>query len=681
MALRLKPLVRCPLSPFSIFHYYLMRSLIYIYIVTLIWVAGCATSLQSKMPTVPTPLRPPVPSEVTYTKPETPILSEQKPQIRFKPTPQSPILAEGPAPAPSESLPITFKNEAPIQVNLEGIPVPAFINEVFGNLLGLSFEIDTSIQSKRELVTLRVSEPQPPAQLYKLAQQILMNYSVELQKQGELMRFAAMDPSRTPPPTLIFEGSTLPEVPSSHRSIVQFITLKIVSTPLIRNWLQQAFQGQPLNILDDYNRNAIILVGPPQLVSQAAETIKLLDRPAMRGRYSIRIEPAFLSPETLSQRLIEILSSQGYQIGGAQGGSSTIMLPIPEIRSLLVFAAEPQVLELVQQWAELLDKPTQTPTKRPNLFIYPVKNTAAQPLAQVINGLQQSSSQLSVDAPRNAILFLGNNEDWVRILPILQDLDRPSKQVLIEATVAEITLSEKDEQGIEWILTNAGLGGLSGKLGTLGTLGAGSAGLTYTLSSAKEVRAVLNAFVSNSRATILSTPRLMVRSGSQASITVGNEIPILTSQATSNQQSNGNSAILQQIQYRRTGITLNIQPTVYAGRRVDLTISQEVSSSQPNSTSNIDSPIILNRQVKTDLSLKDGQSILLGGLISDSRTEGQSGVPVLKDLPLIGGFFRAQKQSQDRTELVIMLIPYVIDGEEESKGITEALRRRFQFLP
>ncbi len=655
-------------------------------VLEIIFLTGCATGVENSKLSLPEPLRLPQPTEVAYTKPEEAILQAKgapPPQIKFSPTPTVPNINTGESQLKQQEFAPTFKMTAPIKVNLEGLPLPAFINEVFGNLLGLSFEIAQEVQDKKELVTLRVNDPQTPEQLYKLARQVLVNYGIELQMQGEIMRFILAKPGDKPPPSLIFTGSTLPDVPPSHRSIIQFITLKVVGNALVRNWLQQAFQGQPINILEDYTRNAIILVGTPQIVAQAAETIKVLDQPAMRGKHSLRIEPAFIPATTLAQRLTEVLSNQGYQVTGSLQGGSIITLPIPETNSLIIFANDPNALEYVQEWAQQLDKinPSPLPNK-PNLFFYSVKNTSAQQVAGVINSLQQSSTPMSVDPIRNAIIFLGTNEDWIRILPILQDLDKPAKQVLIEVTVAEITLSNKDERGIEWVLNRVGLGGLSGRLGTLGTLGVGSAGITYTLSNAGEARAILNAFISDSRATVLSTPRLMVRSGGNAGITVGNEVPTLTSQANSNQLQGGNSGIsVNQIQYRRTGISLNIQPVVYAGRRVDITISQEVSSSQPNNTSSIDSPIILNRNISTQLTLNDGQSILLGGLISNSQSGGESGVPILRDIPIIGQLFRANKQSQDRTELVIMLVPYVIEGDDEAKAISEAFKRRLQMLP
>jgi len=138
---------------------------------------------------------------------------------------------------------------------------------------------------------------------------------------------------------------------------------------------------------------------------------------------------------------------------------------------------------------------------------------------------------------------------------------------------------------------------------------------------------------------------------------------------------------LQQVQYRRTGILLSIKPIVYAGRRVDLQIDQQVSEARENTTSNISSPAIFNRRIKTELSLSDGQSILLGGLISNNRSEGWGGVPVLSDIPIIGQLFRVDRSTRDRTELIVMIVPYVIDDDAEAQAISETIRRRLELLP
>ncbi len=670
-------------------------------LVTILMVAACTPAKQISPPILPKPLRPPVTTDeeipTTLEKAKTAVKTPESPRTRFKPTPQGLPRQSATAPLGEKEFIPRFATQSPISINVEGLPLPAFINEVFGNLLGLSFEISPDIQRKTELVTLRVSKPQNPAQLYKLAVQVLINYKVAIEWQGDLMRFVKATKKATLSPSLIGEGLTLPTVPASHRPIIQFIPLKVVRNVHVRSWIQQAFKGHKLKVQEDAERNAIILIGSPQLVSQAVEAIKVLDQPLMRGQYSVRIEPAFLSAPVLAEQLIKVLNAHGYKASSSSYGS-IIILPIKETNAIIVFAADAKILAYVQQWADKLDQinPKTSKISKPGLYLYPVKNTTAQLIAEVVNKLWDSISHVSVgksqnqptkraklivDPHRNALLFTGTGDEWARLLPILNEMDKPPKQVLIEVTIAEVTLADKEEHGIEWTINKANIGGLDGQLGTLGALGLGGSGLSYTLSNAGQARAVLNAFASNSRATILSTPRLMVRSGSSASIDIGTEIPTLTSQLTTDQGQNNNAAILQQVQYRRTGILLSIKPIVYAGRRVDLQIDQQVSEARENTTSNISSPAIFNRRIKTELSLSDGQSILLGGLISNNRSEGWGGVPVLSDIPIIGQLFRVDRSTRDRTELIVMIVPYVIDDDAEAQAISETIRRRLELLP
>ena len=686
------------------------NTLIILFIIT-----ACASPPpQIDPPSLPEPLRPPITKGDTATvlqASETTVQTTEIPQTHFKPTPQALPRQSTSAKLGGAKRTPRFATQAPISVNVDGLPLPAFINEVFGNLLGLSFEIEPNVQKKRELVTLRVTQPQSPVQLYRLAIQVLNNYQVAMVWQGDLIRFVRVKGKPSVSPSLIVQGLTLPHVPASHRPIIQFVPLKVVRNAQVRNWIQQAFKGHDLKIQEDAQRNAIILIGTPQLVKQAADAIRVLDQPLMRGQYSVRIEPAFLEADVLAKQLINVLTAHGYAASSSANHGSIIILPIKETNIIIAFATDPKILAYVQQWADELDQFNiqNSDIEKPGLYFYPVKNTTAQLIADVLNNLlgslnsmpisrttrrktakkpkkrqtkttKKGDFNLIVDPHRNALLFTGYGEQWARLLPILRNMDKPPKQVLIEVTVAEITLSDKDELGIKWVLEKANLGGLDGSLSTMG-LGVGAGGLTYKLANAGQDRAVLNAFISSSRATILSTPRLMVRSGSSASIDIGTEIPTLTSQTTSNQQIGGNSAVLQQVQYRRTGILLDITPVVYAGRRVDLQINQQVSEARENTTSSISSPAIFNRQISTELSLSDGHSILLGGLISNNSSDGWSGVPILSDLPIIGQLFRVNKTTADRTELIIMITPYVIDDDTEAKAISETIRQRLELLP
>ena len=303
----------------------------------------------------------------------------------------------------------------------------------------------------------------------------------------------------------------------------------------------------------------------------------------------------------------------------------------------------------------------------------------------------QSGTRLIIDRDRNAVIIVGTAQEYERIRPLLAKLDVPPHEVLIEVTVAELSLTDTTNLGIEWSLLNRLGNGYVQSLGTTGgvvTAGGGgggglaipSAGFNYTLlNGLGQVRYALNALATNGRVNVLSTPRVLARSGAQASIQVGTQVPIITSQGTTSQvQIGGNSGIIQSVEYQQTGILLTVSPVVHSGDRVDLTVSQEVSAALPNTTSGISSPVIQNRDVKTELTLGDGQTVVIGGMISDTRNDTNQGIPYLKDIPLIGLMFKNQSQTRDRTELLVFITPYVISTDSDAAAITRQFRDQMQ---
>ena len=176
---------------------------------------------------------------------------------------------------------------------------------------------------------------------------------------------------------------------------------------------------------------------------------------------------------------------------------------------------------------------------------------------------------------------------------------------------------------------------------------------------------------------IRSRPRLLVKSGETASIDVGNEIPVITQRSDSDTQVDGSTNVLQEVTYRKTGVQLEIKPLVQANGLVDLRISQQLSEARPGvATSLAGSPTILNRRISTSLTLKDGGSLLMGGLISGNQSAGASGVPILSQVPLLGRLFRADSIQEDRTELLVMVTPYVVADHEEGWELTRRVREQ-----
>jgi general secretion pathway protein D len=279
-----------------------------------------------------------------------------------------------------------------------------------------------------------------------------------------------------------------------------------------------------------------------------------------------------------------------------------------------------------------------------------------------------------LDANRNAVVFRGSGQEWLDLLPTIRAMDRPAPAVLVEVLIAEVTLNDSENSGVEWLAK--GSFSRNGDTydvdyGTVGGLGIGSTGFNLTLDNAGETRAVLNMLYKNERAQIRSRPRLMVMSGQSARIDVGDEIPVVSSSARS--IDNSDAPIVNNVEYRKTGVTLEIRPTVHASGYVDVEVAQELSQATQTTTSDIDSPTIFNRSIETTVSLKDGGSVLLGGLVSSSGGTKQRGIPVLGKLPGIGKLFRVDGDTEDRTELMVLVIPYVVRTPEEAEDLATRL--------
>lgn len=673
----------------------------------LVVLASCTTSQPVQVP-APLPL-PPARAAVMEDalRPAAPTGPDS---LRERPTPTRPE-SRNPTSAGEymrEDLPLGLSS-TPVSVNVTNLPIPTFANEVLGDMLSLTFQLDPAVEQLTELVTLRTSRPQTPLELFRIARQVLGDYGVEMLVNGRIVRLR-MAPGgvRTDPP-IIYSGRALPDVPISHRPVFYLMELQAIRSNEANRWLK-AIYGEEIKSEESQERNALLLSGRPEKVRQAVEAIRVFDRPYMRGRASIRLEPAFLSADQLAAKLTEVLVAEGYGASNTLGVPASILaLPVPAVNSVILFAGDQALLRHAVQWARELDRPNPAAGSR-SVFYYPVKNTKASDIARVLGSVgagvalspaaaatatapavaapaptASAGLPLIVDEPRNALVYQGDPAEWERLLPLIRQMDKEPRQVMIEVTIAEVSLDDGEEFGVSWF-AKGGFGRFNGQLGQ-GALplptpaGVAGAGLTYLLDVAGQSRAMLKAFADDQRVSILSTPRLLVKSGEEASIDVGTEVPIITARQTSPQQVEGSTGLLQSIQYRKTGIILRVKPTVYSDNRVDLELSQEVSEALPVGDGDaIGSPSIFNRSVNTSLSLRDGGSIVLGGLMSNRQTNGNSGIPFLKDVPVLGNLFKNQSRRTNKTELVLMIVPYIVGSDQRAQELTQAIGDELELM-
>jgi general secretion pathway protein D len=291
------------------------------------------------------------------------------------------------------------------------------------------------------------------------------------------------------------------------------------------------------------------------------------------------------------------------------------------------------------------------------------------------------------DEANNAIVFKAKNRDYKRILTVLKQLDIQPRQVLINVMVAEITLSGSMSYGIEWFLNkNIGsLGGSSGDYtaqGALDTKGVTRAintplgtasGLYMTLYDPVDfLRGLVAAVGTDSDVNILSSPNILAMDNTEASIEVGSDVPTVTGTSTSTINPD---AITNTIQYRKTGVLLTVTPHINSSGLVKMELVQEVSQIGDFNTQ-LNNYTFLTRKADTSLVVEDGQTVVIAGLMQSNKKNGQSGIPFLKEIPILGYLFGSLNKSIEKTELIFMITPHVIKNRSEADQITREFSQK-----
>ncbi len=284
--------------------------------------------------------------------------------------------------------------------------------------------------------------------------------------------------------------------------------------------------------------------------------------------------------------------------------------------------------------------------------------------------------RIEADEAHNALLISANAKDYELIRDVLAGIDVPPLQVLIEVTVAEVMLNDNLNYGVEYFINS---GKTSSLLTTASSAAIAPATPGFSLSWVTgnfTPRAILNLLSDVTQTKVISTPRLLVLSNETARLQVGDVVPIITQSATNAITSN--STIVNNVTYKETGVVLEVTPRVNTGGYVTMDVNQSVSTVVPTSTSQIDSPTFQQRRLNSTISVKTGQTILLGGLIQQNDNRESQGIPVLNEIPGLGTLFGTHTNGAGRTELIMLLTPHVISNEAESRSLTRQIEQEFQ---
>ena len=296
------------------------------------------------------------------------------------------------------------------------------------------------------------------------------------------------------------------------------------------------------------------------------------------------------------------------------------------------------------------------------------------------SGKPASEVRVVADKENNALLILANSAGYEKIETALKKLDVAPRQVLIDVTIAEVTLTDDLQYGIEGMFTKGDR--KTGILDTGSTSGINrlSPGFSYAITKpgSTALQAVFNIMSDVTKANILSSPHLMVADNQTAKIQVGDSVPTLTSTTSNLGVSTTTGAVVTNTtQYIDTGIMLTVKPRINAGGLVNLELSQEVSlATAAAKDAAIASPTISKRTLQTQVAVQSGDTMVLGGLIRDESSRGSHGLPILSEIPIIGGLFGNQSIGGRKTELILLITPRVVNNTVQAVQITQELERK-----
>lgn len=502
---------------------------------------------------------------------------------------------------------------------------------------------------------------------------------------------------------------------------IEIVALKYVSSEQMQKVLEPLVpQGGILRI--DTQRNLIFLAGTEPERSTIRNTIALFDVDYLKGMSFALIRPQHVDVGTLAAELGKIFDETSSPVGGL-----VHMIPISRINTLLVLSSRPYYLHEVSRWVARLDIIPITPGRQ--LHYFKLQNSRAADIADTLSeifgtggggssprlaapgygspaqaapgGSAQTASgalqtpqspslqssapaeprtmrgtggddgpQIVTDDANNALIIRADAAEFDAIEKIVRQMDVTPNQVLIEATIVEVTLNDTLKYGVEWAFTSGNQTFTQAASGVPATSFPGF-GFTYNVPN---VSVALNALSTLSKISVLSSPKLLTLDNSPASLQVGDQVPIVTQTSVSTESSG--APVIATVQQRDTGIILSVTPRIGSSGMVFMTVAQEVSNAVPNTTSSLDqSPTVEERKIQTTVAIQDGTTVALGGLMRRSQTTGNSGVPYLKDIPLLGALFGPQSDTRERTELMVFLTPRVIRSPGAAVAATDEIRR------
>ncbi len=613
--------------------------------------------------------------------------------------------------------------EGEITLNFQQMEVAEVVKIILGEILGMNYVLDPNVSGT---VSLQTSRPLTRAALLPTLEALLQVNGAVLVKSQNFYEVVPIDAAPS--------GAMVPRLnPLELRGYqLLVIPLRYISAAELQKILDPLKPVKGLMRVDE-TRNLLLVAGTPEELNNIRETVRVFDVDQLRGMSVGLFRLQMVSAQVVLKELEAIF---GDSAGGPLAGMVRF-LPIERLNALLVITPQAKYLDDARAWVERLDRAEGG--QGLSMYVYHVQNGKAENMAEILTQLFQGRAaaegeqadrtprtatpepaapaspaadgqaevgrapvlvgpggdgaslevgevSIIADDETNTLLVMATPSDYDKVMQAIQRLDILALQVLVEATIVEVNLEDELRYGLQWFFkSSAGGKNVRGTLGQFPIVTPTDLSPTGSLNvfDAAGTRVLLDLLAADSKINVISSPTLMVLDNQTATIRVGDQVPVRTSETTNtsgviNQPEDPSALVTSTIQYRDTGVLLEVKPRVNNGGLIVLEITQEVNDVSATATSGIDSPTINQRRITTNVAIQSGETLVLGGLIKESNDRSNQGLPYLRHVPVLGWLFGSQGKSSSRTELVVMLTPTAVTSLNEARDVTQEYRNKLK---
>lgn len=675
-----------------------------------------------------TPMTPAAP--VGPVRPVIPVPSPTPPPPAAPAAPAAPVPPSAPpstpTPAPQPAPPPVPKPQSSGFIfNFDNADLYEVIR-VMGEVMKLSYIIDPKVKG---VVNIHTSGQISADDIFPVFQSILQLNGATAVKKGQLYEIVPFgDAKKLYTPLSKIEDTT--KTLTEEKYVIQIIPLKYIPVTEVSKMVKP-FLSDGADIIEHPPQNILLLGDIASNIKKCIDLITLFDIDIFTD-LRVRIYPVINSDvNEVAKEMERIFAS--FEVSTKSGrGVGITFTPVTRINSLIVVSSIPNIFEKVEGWLKQLDR-TPTDETKYGVFVYYVQNGKAKDMADVLKqiftppkekkegkpapstpttpttppgprsvrptptpttpatpspteetGIPTGEINIVVDETTNALIIRSYPRDYKFVLETIKKLDLYPKQVLIEVFLAEVTLDESTKYGLEFSkftdsFTRGGdLYKWSLGMGGTATPADFTSGVRYAIEATDKLTAAVHASATDNRLKVISSPHLLASNNKEAKIQIGTAQPILTNTYTTGVTTGTTTGVVEgTIEYKDVGIILTVTPRISDGGLVTMDISLEdsaVSLSALGSLNNV--PVFTKKTAKTTLSIMEGQTIVIGGMIEDSKTANKSGVPLLSKIPLLGALFGYHDYGNKKTEFLLLLTPHIITDMNQSNVVTREFREK-----